>query len=87
MDQLIALRRNAQRFYTQPEESVELFKNGHAALMFANYGSQQIKLLRAAGVDVGYSIVSEGALAWLDCWVITRAARNPALAQAWINFF
>ena len=87
VDQLIALRRNAQRFYTQPEESVELFKNGHAALMFANYGSQQIKLLRAAGVDVGYSIVKEGALAWLDCWAITRAARNPALAQAWINFF
>ena len=87
VDQLIALRRNAQRFYTQPEESVELFKNGRAALMFANYGSQQLKLLRAAGADVGYSIVKEGALAWLDCWAITRAARNPALAHAWINFF
>jgi putative spermidine/putrescine transport system substrate-binding protein len=35
VDQLIALRRNAQGFYTQPDESVEMFKSGHAALMFA----------------------------------------------------
>lgn len=87
VEQLIALRRNAQRFYTQPEESVELFQSGRSALMFANYGSQQLKLLRNAGVDVGYSIVKEGALAWLDCWAITRAARNVALAHAWIDYF
>lgn len=87
VDQLIALRRNAMGFYTQPDESVELFKNGHAALMFANYGSQQLQLLKAAGVDVGYAIAKEGALAWLDCWAITRGARNVALAEAWINFF
>jgi putative spermidine/putrescine transport system substrate-binding protein len=40
VEQLIALRRNAQGFYAQPEESVEMFRNGHSALMFANYGSQ-----------------------------------------------
>lgn len=87
VDQLIALRRNAQRFYAQPEESVDLFKSGRAALMFANYGSQQLKLLRNAGLDVGYAIVKEGALAWLDCWAITRSARHPRLAHAWIDYF
>jgi hypothetical protein len=87
VDQLIALRRNAQRFYAQPEESVDLFKSGRAALMFANYGSQQLKLLRNAGLDVGYAIVKEGALAWLDCWAITRSARHPRLAHAWIEYF
>jgi putative spermidine/putrescine transport system substrate-binding protein len=87
VDKLIGLRRNALGFYTQPEESVERFLSGHAALMFANYGSQQLKLLKAAGADVGYAIVNEGALSWLDCWAITRGARNPALAHAWINFF
>lgn len=63
-----------------------MFMNGHAALMFANYGSQQVQLLKAAGVDVGYTVPREGALAWLDCWAITRGARNIALALAWINF-
>ncbi len=87
VDQLIALRRNAQAFYTQPEESVEMFKAGHAALMFANYGSQQLQLLKKAGVDVGYVVPKEGALAWLDCWAITRGAKNTKLAEAWINFF
>lgn len=86
VDQLIALRRNAQGFYSQPEESVELFTKGNAALMFANYGSQQLQLLRKAGVDVGYAIAGEGALAWLDCWAITRGAKNRGLAHAWINY-
>ncbi|MDC8785567.1 ABC transporter substrate-binding protein [Roseateles koreensis] len=85
VDHLIALRRNAAGFYTQPEESVALFKNRGAVLMFANYGRQQLQLLKAAGVDAHYVIPKEGALAWLDCWAMTRGARDPALAQAWIN--
>jgi putative spermidine/putrescine transport system substrate-binding protein len=87
VNRLIALRRNVLTFYTQPEESIELFKAHKVALLFANYGSQQLQLLRAAGADVGYAIPREGALAWLDCWVITRGARNKALAEAWINYF
>jgi putative spermidine/putrescine transport system substrate-binding protein len=83
---LIALRRNVLTFYTLPEESVELFRKHSVALMFANYGSQQVKLLRDAGVDVGYVIPAEGALAWLDCWAVTRGAGNKRLAERWINF-
>ena len=83
---LVALRRNVLTFYTLPEESVELFRKHAVALMFANYGSQQVKLLRDAGVDVGYVIPREGALAWLDCWAVTRGARNKVLAERWINF-
>lgn len=82
---LVALRRNVLGFYTTPDESVQLFMRHHAALMFANYGWQQVHLLEAAGADVGYVLPREGALAWLDCWVITRAARDPALAHAWID--
>lgn len=87
VQQLIALRRNALTFYTQPDESVALFKANGVALMFANYGSQQVKLFQQAGIDIGYAIPREGALAWLDCWAITRGAHNTALAQAWINYF
>ena len=86
VDRLITLRRNVAQFYTQPEESVALFIKRKAALMYANFGSQQLKLLKAAGVDVGYTLPKEGALAWLDGWVVTRGARNPALAAAWINY-
>ena len=61
--QLIALRRNVSGFYTGPAESVAMFKERRAALMFANFGSQQVQLLKAAGVDAGYAIPREGALA------------------------
>ncbi len=86
VEQLIALRRNVAQFYTQPEESVALFIKRKAALMYANFGSQQLKLLKAAGIDVGYALPREGALAWLDCWVVARGARNQALAAKWINY-
>ena len=86
VDRLIDLRRNSGGFYKQPEESVELFKNKFAALMFANYGSQQVKLLKAAGIDVGYVIPKEGALAWLDCWAITARAHDSRLAHQWIDY-
>jgi putative spermidine/putrescine transport system substrate-binding protein len=86
VNHLIALRRNVLTFYTLPEESVELFRDHAVALMFANYGQQQLKLLRDAGADVGYVIPVEGALAWLDCWAMTPGAKNKALAEAWINY-
>ncbi|MDO9598671.1 MAG: extracellular solute-binding protein [Azoarcus sp.] len=86
VDKLIALRRNVLSFYTQPDESAELFVSRGAALLFANYGSQQLKLLQVAGADVGYVIPREGALAWLDCWAVTRGVKNKTLAEAWINY-
>ena len=86
VDRLIALRRNVTGFYTQPGDSVALFKRRQAALMFANFGKQQLQLCKAAGLNVGYALPKEGALAWLDCWVITRSARNLTLATAWINY-
>lgn len=85
VERLIALRRNVAAFYLQPEESLALFQRRNGVLMFANYGSQQLHLLQKAGLDVGYVIPDEGAMAWLDCWAITRAAAQPTLAAAWIN--
>ncbi|HGL6719214.1 extracellular solute-binding protein [Burkholderia contaminans] len=83
---LIDLRRNLLTYYTLPEEATALFVRHRAALMFGNYGTQQIELLRRAGADVGYVIPDEGALAWLDCWAVTRGAQHPELAFAWINY-
>ncbi|MFY3384277.1 ABC transporter substrate-binding protein [Paracidovorax sp. MALMAid1276] len=83
---LVALRRNVRSFYSLPEESVELFRRHKVAVMHANYGQQQLKQLRDAGLDVGYVVPREGALAWLDCWAITRRSSHAALAAEWINF-
>ncbi len=55
-------------------------------MLFANYGAQQVKMLQKAGADVGYVIPKEGALAWLDCWSLSRGVRNRSLAQSWIDF-
>lgn len=86
IDKLVALRRNVLGFYSLPEESVQLFLRHRVALMYANYGMQQVHLLKAAGADVGYVIPREGALAWLDCWAVSTATSVPELAHAWINF-
>lgn len=83
---LVELRRNLLTFYATPEQALALFRDDDAALLFANFGSQQLKLMRDAGLDVGYTIPAEGALAWLDCWAVTAASNNAELAQAWINY-
>lgn len=83
---LVELRRNLLTYYTLPEEATAFFIQHKAALMFGNYGTQQVELLRRAGADVGYVIPDEGVLAWLDCWSMTRAATDRPLALAWINY-
>jgi putative spermidine/putrescine transport system substrate-binding protein len=73
-------------FYGTPDEAVKLFSHYDIALIFANYGNQQVKALREIGADIGYVIPKEGALAWLDCWAITSETKNKALAEKWINY-
>ncbi|MFM0737338.1 extracellular solute-binding protein [Paraburkholderia xenovorans] len=83
---LVDLRRNLLTYYTLPEEATAFFIRHKVALMFGNYGTQQVELLRRAGADVGYVIPDEGALAWLDCWSMTSSAADRPLALAWINY-
>lgn len=82
---LIDLRRNVLAFYSQPEEALRLYRDNHVVVLFANYGSQQLQTFKSAGLDVGYTIPKEGALAWLDCWAITARSTHKRLAEAWIN--
>jgi putative spermidine/putrescine transport system substrate-binding protein len=85
-EHLVELRRNVLTYYKKPEEATALFMENNIALLFANYGSQQLTLLQDAGADIGYVIPKEGALAWLDCWSITRFSKNIDLAESWINY-
>lgn len=83
---LVELRRNVLTFYSQPDEVVEWFHKTPVAVIFANYGSQQVKQLQDVGADIGYVIPNEGALAWLDCWSILHDTPLPDIAHAWIDF-
>ena len=83
---LVALRRNLLSLYNLPEESLDLFRRHGVAVMHANYGQQQLKLFQDAGLDVGYVVPREGALAWLDCWAISSRSQQQPLAAQWINY-
>lgn len=83
---LVSLRRNVRTFYGSPEEAVKLYFEHDIAIVFANYGTQQLNSLQQAGADVGYVIPREGALAWLDCWVVSRGAADRATAERWIDY-
>ncbi|MBM5573849.1 extracellular solute-binding protein [Deefgea sp. CFH1-16] len=86
VDKLLQLRPQNPIFYTTPEQGTQAFINNKAALMYANYGQQQVKLLQQAGADIGYIIPQEGVLAWLDCWAISNTSKNRKLAENWINY-
>ena len=61
--QLVNLRRNVLTFYATAEDAATLFAKYDIALIFGNYGTQQLNALRKTGADIGYIIPSEGALA------------------------
>ena len=83
---LVELKRNALTYYSTPDEAQQIYNANDVALIFANYGQQQMKAMQKAGAHVAYVNPSEGALTWLDTWAITRGAQDVDLAHAWINF-
>ncbi|MFL5260242.1 MAG: ABC transporter substrate-binding protein [Hyphomicrobiales bacterium] len=85
-DKLIKLKQNVLSFYTTPDEALQLYKNNDVALIWANYGQQQVKAMKDAGANIAYVNPKEGALAWLDTWAMTSGVRDTELAEAWVNF-
>ena len=85
-DKLVALKGNVLSFYTTPDEALQLYKSNDVALIWANYGQQQVKAMKDAGANIGYVNPKEGALAWLDTWAMTSGVQDQDLAAAWINF-
>jgi putative spermidine/putrescine transport system substrate-binding protein len=85
-DKLIALKQNVLSFYTTPDEALQIYKNNDVALIWANYGQQQVKAMKDAGANIEYVNPKEGALAWLDTWAMTSGVQDIDLAEAWVNF-
>lgn len=83
---LSELKHNVLSFYTTPDEALQLYKSNDVALIWANYGQQQVKAMKDAGADIGYVNPKEGALAWLDTWAMTSGVQDKDLAASWINF-
>ena len=83
---LVDLKHNVLSFYTTADEAQQIYKSNDVALIWANYGQQQLKALQAVGAHVAYINPTEGALAWLDNWVISKGAQDKATAEKWINF-
>ncbi|HWA42067.1 MAG TPA: ABC transporter substrate-binding protein [Hypericibacter adhaerens] len=83
---LIALKHNVLSFYTTADEALQIYQNNDVALIWANYGQQQMKAMQDAGAHVAYINASEGALAWLDTWAMTSGVQDKDLAEQWVNF-
>ena len=83
---LIELKHNALSFYTTADEATQLYKSNDIALIWANYGQQQLKSMKDAGAHVAYINPKEGALAWLDTWAMTSGVKDKELAEQWVDF-
>ena len=79
-------KKNVLSFYTTADEALQLYKNNDVALIWANYGQQQVKMMKDAGARIAYVNPKEGALAWLDTWALTSGVQDKELAEKWVNF-
>jgi putative spermidine/putrescine transport system substrate-binding protein len=85
-DKLMKLKSNVLSFYTTADEALQLYQHNDVAIIFANYGQQQVKAMKDAGAHIAYVNPSEGAPAWLDTWAMTTGVQDKDLAEAWVNF-
>ena len=85
-EKLVGLKRNVLSWYSTADEAMQLYRSNDVALIFANYGQQQVKMMKDAGLPIAYVNPKEGALAWLDTWAMTSGVRDKELAESWVNF-
>jgi putative spermidine/putrescine transport system substrate-binding protein len=83
---LVDLKGNVLSFYSTADEALQIYQSNDVALIWANYGQQQMKAMKDAGAPIAYVNPKEGALAWLDTWALTSGVEDKELAEEWINF-
>ena len=83
---LIDMKHNLLSLYSTADEALQLYQQNDVAIIWANYGQQQVKMMKAAGAPIAYVNAKEGALAWLDTWAMTSGVKNKELAEKWVNF-
>jgi spermidine/putrescine-binding protein len=71
-------------YYAGFDDGVSIFAQSGIKAMFS-MGEPQVPSLKAKGVDAAFVIPKEGAIGWLDCWVVSAGARDVDLANAWLD--
>jgi putative spermidine/putrescine transport system substrate-binding protein len=85
-EKLTAMKGNLLSLYSTADEALQLYQQNDVAVIFANFGQQQVKMMKDAGAPIAYVNPKEGALAWLDTWAMTSGVQNKELAEKWVNF-
>lgn len=83
-DKLIAQKKLLLTYYAGFDDGVNIFAQNKIKLMFS-MGEPQVPALTAKGVKAALTIPKEGAIGWLDCWVVSAGAKDVDLAHQWIN--
>jgi len=81
---LIEQKKLLLSYYAGFDDGVNIFAQSGIKAMFS-MGEPQVPSLKAKGVDAAFVIPKEGAIGWLDCWVLSAGARDVDLALAWFN--
>jgi len=85
---LMSIRPYIQKFHSS--EYINALANGDICLAVGYSGDVLQARDRAdeadAGVDIAYSIPTEGALMWFDCFVMPADAPHPDAAHAFIDY-
>ncbi|MFT3987881.1 extracellular solute-binding protein [Aestuariivirga sp.] len=81
---LIEQKKLLLSYYAGFDDGVNIFAQSGIKAMFS-MGEPQVPSLKAKGVDAAFVIPKEGAIGWLDCWVLSAGARDTDLALAWFN--
>ncbi|CAN7761760.1 extracellular solute-binding protein [Rhizobium leguminosarum bv. viciae] len=81
---LLAQKANVASYYAGFDDGVSIFAQGGIDLMMS-MGEPQAPMLTKQGVNVGLTVPKEGAIGWIDCWTISKGARDVDLAHAWID--
>lgn len=81
---LIAQKAHVTSYYAGFDDGVSIFAQGGIDLMMS-MGEPQLPMLKKQGVNAALTIPNEGAIGWIDCWTISKGARDLDLAHAWID--
>ena len=72
-----------KKYWGLASDEISLFKNGDATIGAS--WPYQTNTLQAAKVPVKELIPKEGATGWLDTWMISKKAKHPNCAYAWLK--
>lgn len=81
---LIEQKKLLLSYFAGFDEGVNLFAQNGIKVMYS-MGEPQVSALKEKGVNAALAIPKEGAVGWLDCWVMSSGVQDVELAHQWIN--